>query len=268
VIDKVVATPADAVADITDGSSLAVGGFGLCGVPEALIEAILAAGVTDLETVSNNCGVDEWGLGMLLAAHRIRRTTGSYVGENKEFARQYLSGELELELTPQGTLAERLRAGGAGIPAFYTRAGVGTQVADGGLPRRYDTEGRIVVASDPKEVRAFDGVDHILEHAIVCDFALVHARLGDRHGNLVYEKSAQNFNPLCAAAGRVTIAQVETLVEPGAIDPACVHTPGIFVQRVVHVPDAVKRVERRTVSPPEGAPGSGPGAPLVTGGAA
>ena len=248
-MDKVVADAATAVADIGDGASLAVGGFGLCGVPEALINALLTAGVTDLETVSNNCGVDDWGLGRLLAAKRIRRTTGSYVGENKEFARQFLSGELEVELTPQGSLAERLRAGGAGIPAFYTRAGVGTQVAEGGLPRRYDEAGNVVVASPPKEVREFDGVPYVLEHSIVCDFALVHARYGDRHGNLVYEKSAQNFNPLCAAAGRVTIAQVEELLEPGLIDPARAHTPGVFVQRVVHVPAAEKRVEKRTVRP-------------------
>lgn len=247
-IDKVMDWVSDAVGDVTDGSSLAVGGFGLCGVPEVLIEALLERGVSDLETVSNNCGVDEWGLGILLAAKRIRRTTGSYVGENKEFARQFLSGELEVELVPQGTLAERLRAGGAGIPAFYTRAGVGTQVAEGGLPLRYHPDGRVAIASQPKEVRTFDGETYVLERAIRCDFALVHARVGDRHGNLVYEKSAQNFNPLCAAAGRITIAEVEELVEPGDIDPALVHTPGIFVQRVVHVTDVVKRVEKRTVT--------------------
>ncbi|MBW3646849.1 MAG: CoA transferase subunit A, partial [Actinobacteria bacterium] len=206
-MDKVVASAVEAVADIVDGSSLAVGGFGLCGIPTALIEALLETGVSDLETVSNNCGVDQWGLGMLLAAKRIRRTTGSYVGENKEFERQFLCGELEVELTPQGTLAERLRAGGAGIPAFYTPAGVGTQVADGGLPLRYDGAGGVALASEPKEVREFDGRRYVLERAIRTDFALVHARVGDRHGNLVYEKSAQNFNPLCAAAGRITIAE-------------------------------------------------------------
>ena len=246
-MDKVVASAVDAVADIADGSSLAVGGFGLCGIPTALIEALLAAGVTDLETVSNNCGVDEWGLGMLLSAKRIRRTTGSYVGENKEFERQFLSGELEVELVPQGTLAERLRAGGAGIPAFFTPAGVGTQVADGGLPWRYDGSGGIALASPAKEVREFDGTPYVMERGIRTDFALVHARYGDRHGNLVYEKSAQNFNPLCAAAGRVTIAEVEQLLEPGELDPMDVHTPGIFVQRVVHVPEVEKRIEKRTV---------------------
>jgi 3-oxoacid CoA-transferase subunit A len=235
-VDKVVGSAAEAVADVASGSSLAVGGFGLCGIPTALIEALLAAGVDELETVSNNCGIDQWGLGMLLAAKRIRRTTGSYVGENKEFERQFLGGELEVELVPQGTLAERLRA-----------AGVGTQVADGGLPLRYDGSGGIALASEPKEVREFDGVPYVMERAIRTDFALVHARYGDRHGNLVYEKSAQNFNPLCAAAGRITIAEVEELLEPGEIDPMDVHTPGIFVQRVLHVEHVEKRIEKRTV---------------------
>lgn len=254
VMDKVVATAAEAVADIVDGSSLAVGGFGLCGVPEALIEAVLNSGATDLETVSNNCGTDGLGLGMLLAAHRIRRTVGSYVGENREFARQFLAGELEVELVPQGTLAERLRAGGAGIPAFYTPAGVGTQVSEGGLPWRYDGSGGIALASPPKEVRTFGGRQYVLEEAIFCDFSLVHARYGDRHGNLVYDKSAQNFNPLCAAAGTVTIAEVEELVEPGELNPNDVHTPGVYVQRVVALtPEqaADKRIERRTVRPKE-----------------
>lgn len=247
-MDKTIGSAAEAVADVRDGASLAVGGFGLCGIPQALIDALLVSGVTDLETVSNNCGVDQWGLGSLLSARRIRRTTGSYVGENKEFERQFLAGELEVELTPQGTLAERLRAGGAGIPAFFTPAGVGTQVADGGLPRRYDGSGGVALASEPKEVREFDGVPYVLERAIRTDFALVHARYGDRHGNLVYEKSAANFNPLCAAAGRVTVAEVERLLEPGELDPMTVHTPGIFVQRVVHVPKVAKRIEKRTVS--------------------
>ena len=246
-MDKVVSTAAEAVADVPAGASLAVGGFGLCGIPSALIEALLELGVDQLATVSNNCGVDQRGLGMLLSAGRIRRTTGSYVGENKEFERQFLSGELEVELVPQGTLAERLRAGGAGIPAFYTPAGVGTQVAEGGLPLRYAPDGTIAQASEPKEVREFDGVPYVLERAIRCDVALVHAWRGDRHGNLVYRESAMNFNPLCAAAGGVTIAEVEELVEPGELDPAQVHTPGIFVQRVVHVPDVDKRIEKRTV---------------------
>ena len=246
-MNKVIASADDAVRDIHDGASLAVGGFGLCGVPSVLIEAVFQGGATNLATVSNNCGIDGWGLGTLLAAKRIRRTTGSYVGENKEFERQSLSGELEVELVPQGSLAERLRAGGAGIPAFYTPAGVGTQVADGGLPWRFDGAGGVALASPPKEIREFDGHRFVLERAIRTDFALVHARYGDTHGNLVYEESAQNFNPLCAAAGVVTIAEVEELLQPGEINPMTVHTPGIFVQRVVHTPNVEKPIERRTV---------------------
>ena len=250
-IDKVYPSAAAAVADIPDGASLAVGGFGLCGIPVALIDALHGQGTTDLETVSNNCGVDDWGLGRLLADHRIRRTVSSYVGENKEFARQYLSGELEVVLTPQGTLAEKLRCGGAGIPAFYTPAGVGTQVSEGGLPQKYDAEGGVALASEPKEVRSFNGADYVLEEALTPDFALVHAAKGDRHGNLVFHATAMNFNPLCATAGRITIAEVEELVEPGEIDPAQVHVPGIFVQRVVLAPGVEKRIEKRTVSSPK-----------------
>src|SRR5690606_17909661 len=248
--DKVVASAAEAVADVPDGASLAVGGFGLCGNPIALIEALLEQGTTDLSVVSNNCGVDDWGLGVLLGAHRIAKMTSSYVGENKEFERQFLSGELELELTPQGTLAGKLRAGGAGIAAFFTRTGVGTQVADGGLPRRYDGSGGVAVASPPKEVRTFgDGAEYVLEEAITTDYALVHALRGDRHGNLVFNRSARNFSPLAAMAGRVCIAQVEELVEPGEIDPDTVHLPGVYVHRVVHVgTDIEKRIERRTVA--------------------
>jgi 3-oxoacid CoA-transferase subunit A len=200
--------------------------------------------------VSNNCGVDDWGLGILLADGRIARMTSSYVGENKEFARQFLSGELEVELTPQGTLAERLRAGGVGIPAFYTATGVGTQVADGGLPWRYNSDGTVALASPPKETREVAGRTYVLEEAITADFGLVRAWKGDRHGNLVFRESARNFNPLCAMAGRVTLAEVENLVEPGEIAPEDVHTPGIFVQRVLEVgPDVEKRIERRTVRP-------------------
>jgi 3-oxoacid CoA-transferase subunit A len=246
-MDKTVSSAADAVRDISDGTSLAVGGFGLCGVPIRLIEALLEQGSTDLETVSNNCGVDGAGLGLLLDKRRIRRTVSSYVGENREFARQYLSGELEVELCPQGTLAERLRAGGSGIPAFYTAAGVGTWVAEGGLPWRYAPDGTVALASPPKEVREFDGQEYVLEHGIVCDFGLVRAALGDRHGNLVYAKSARNFNPLCAMSGRITIAEVEQLVEPGEIDPHQVDTPGVFVQRVVEVGTEGKQIEKRTV---------------------
>ncbi|WP_030173701.1 MULTISPECIES: CoA transferase subunit A [Actinomycetes] len=248
-LDKVISTATAAVADIPDGASIAVGGFGLVGVPEVLIRAVLDQGATNLETVSNNCGTNGFGLGMLLAEHRIRRTISSYVGSNEEFARQYLSGELEVELTPQGTLAERMRAGGAGIPAFFTPAGVGTPVAEGGLPLRYDGSGGVLTASPPKETREFDGTTYVLEHGIVTDFAFVHAWKGDRHGNLVYRRSARNFNPPAATAGRITIAQVEELVEPGEIDPDAVHTPGIHVQRVVHVGKVEVGIEKRTVRP-------------------
>lgn len=249
-MDKTVVDAAASVADIPSGATLAVGGFGLCGIPESLIEALEAAGVTELNIVSNNCGVDDWGLGRLLAAGQIRRITASYVGENKEFARQYLSGELEVELTPQGSLAERLRAGGSGIPAFYTPAGLGTPVADGTMPLRYAPDGSVAVHAPTKEVRTFDGRDYILESAIRADFALVHAALGDRHGNLVFNAAAGNFNALCAMAGRITIAEVEELVEPGEIPPGHVHVPGVFVQRVVPVSGVEKRIERRTVQQP------------------
>jgi 3-oxoacid CoA-transferase subunit A len=251
-VDKVVGSAADAVADIGSGSTLAVGGFGLCGIPSVLIEALMVTGADELEVASNNAGVDDWGLGQLLAARRIRRMIASYVGENKEFARQYLHGELEVELTPQGTLAERMRAGGSGIPAFFTATGGGTQVAEGGLPWRYDDAGNVVVSSPPKETRDFGGREYVLEEAIVADFGLVRAWKGDRHGNLVYRDSARNFNPLAAMCGRVTIAEVEELVEPGELEPNNVHTPGVFVQRVVALtPEqaADKRIEKRTVTP-------------------
>ena len=253
-MDKVVRSAAEAIADIPDGATLAVGGFGLCGIPSVLIDALLQAGVGDLEVISNNCGVDDWGLGRLLTAKRLRRMVSSYVGENKEFARQYLLGELEVELTPQGTLGERMRAGGTGIPAFFTATGVGTQVADGGLPWKYDAEGNVLVCSPTKEVRKFAAgdveQDFVLEHAIVADFGLVRAWKGDRHGNLVYRDSAQNFNPLAAMCAKVSIAEVEHLVEPGELDPNSVHTPGVFVQRVVALTAAQaadKRIEKRTV---------------------
>jgi 3-oxoacid CoA-transferase subunit A len=249
-MDKVVGSAQDAVADIGDGASLAVGGFGLSGVPDTLIQALFQQGAAELSVVSNNCGVDGGGLGVLLAAGRIVRVTGSYVGENKEFARRYLAGELELELLPQGTLAERLRAGGCGIPAFFTPAGVGTQVAEGGMPWRHAPDGGVAVAAPPKEVREFGGRGYVLEHSITTDFALVRAARGDRHGNLVFAKAARNFNPLAAMAGRVTVAEVEELVEPGELDPDAVHLPGVFVQRVVALsPEqaADKRIEKRTV---------------------
>jgi 3-oxoacid CoA-transferase subunit A len=218
-----------AVADIPSGASLAVGGFGLCGVPQDTISALRALGVGDLTVYSNNCGVDDAGLGLLLASRQIRKMVSSYVGENKTFERQFLKGELEVELVPQGTLAEQLRAGGAGIPAFYTPAGVGTPIADG------------------RETRAFDGTTYLLERGVVTDFALVRAWKGDRLGNLVYRRTARNFNPLVAMAGRVTIAEVEELVDVGELDADAVHTPGVFVQRLVLARAGLKRIERPTV---------------------
>ncbi|MFE6742647.1 CoA transferase subunit A [Streptomyces tubercidicus] len=254
-MDKVINSAAAAVARIPHGATLAVGGFGLCGVPSTLIQALLERGTTDLRVVSNNCGVDDGGLGLLLAARRIARATCSYVGENKEFARQYLCGEVEWELVPQGTLAERLRAGGCGIPAFYTPAGVGTQVADGGLPWRYRADGTVAVASPRKEVRAFHGTRYLLEESITTDFALVRAARGDRHGNLVFARAARNFNPAAAMAGRVTVAEVEELVEPGELDPDAIHVPGVFVQSVLALTAseaADKRIEKTTVSLAQG----------------
>ena len=250
-MDKTRESADAAIADLASGSSVAVGGFGLCGIPSDLIRAVHDKGVEHLRVFSNNCGVDGWGLGILLADHRIDSVVASYVGENKEFARQYLSGELEVELTPQGTLAERLRAGGAGIPAFYTATGVGTQVEHGGLPWRYGADGSVVASSQPKPTAEFDGRRYLLERSLVADFALVHAWKGDRAGNLVYRASAGNFNALCAMAGRVTIAEVEEIVEVGELDPEHIHTPGVFVQRVVQSSVIDKRIEKRTVRTPE-----------------
>jgi 3-oxoacid CoA-transferase subunit A len=251
--DKSIGSVAVAVEDIRSGSSIAVGGFGLSGNPIQLIEALLELGSDRLSIVSNNCGVDDWGLGKLLDHGRISKMTASYVGENREFERQFLAGELEVELTPQGTLAEKLRAGGAGIAAFFTQTGVGTQVAEGGLPRRYSSDGGIAIASPPKEVRSFPigGVerDFVLEEAIRTDFALVHALKGDRFGNLVFNKAARNFSPLAAMAATVCVAQVEQLVEPGDIDPDSIHLPGVFVHRIVEVGSEMeKRIEKRTVA--------------------
>jgi 3-oxoacid CoA-transferase subunit A len=219
-----------AVADLVDdGSTLAVGGFGLCGIPEALITALRDTRRRDLTVISNNAGVDGFGLGLLLETRQLSRMISSYVGENKEFERQFLAGELEVELTPQGTLAEKLRAGGAGIPAFFTPTGYGTLVAEG------------------KETRQFDGRWHVLEEALVADVSLVKAWKGDHAGNLVYRRTARNFNPLCAAAGRVCVAEVEQLVDTGELDPDQVHTPGIYVDRIVVNPTPEKRIEHRTV---------------------
>jgi 3-oxoacid CoA-transferase subunit A len=228
-VGKLVETFAAAVADIEDGATVVVGGFGLCGVPERAIAALREKGSRELVIVSNNCGVDNFGLGLLLANNQVAKMVSSYVGENKVFERQYLSGELEVELVPQGTLAERMRAAGAGIPAFYTAAGVGTPVAEG------------------QETKQFDGRTYLLERALGGDFALVKAWRGDRLGNLVYRQTARNFNPLAAMAGRITIAEVEELVEVGELDPDQIHTPGIFVQRILEGSGYEKRIERRTV---------------------
>jgi 3-oxoacid CoA-transferase subunit A len=214
---------------LKDGMVIMSGGFGLCGIPDALIHAIRDSGVTNLTIVSNNAGVDGIGLGMLLDTKQIRKMISSYVGENKTFAQQYLGGQLEIEFNPQGTLAERIRAGGAGIPAFFTKTGVGTLIAEG------------------KETRQFDGETYVMERGIVADLSIVHAFMGDTEGNLVYRKTARNFNPMMASAGKVTVAEVEHLVEPGRIDPDYIITPGIFVQRIVHVLNAEKRIEQRTV---------------------
>jgi 3-oxoacid CoA-transferase subunit A len=211
-----------------DGMTIAAGGFGLCGIPENLITAIRDAGTKDITVYSNNAGVDDFGLGLLLQTHQVKKMVSSYVGENAEFMRQYLAGELELEFNPQGTLAERLRAGGAGIPGFYTKTGVGTQIAEG------------------KEHKDFDGETYILERGIRADLGIVKAWKGDTAGNLVYRKTARNFNPLCATSGKVTVAEVEELVEPGALDPDGIHTPGIFVARVIEGQHE-KRIEQRTI---------------------
>jgi 3-oxoacid CoA-transferase subunit A len=226
---KVYADATSALAGVLrDGMTVMAGGFGLCGIPEVLIDAVRQSGVKDLTVVSNNAGVDGVGLGLLLETRQIRKMISSYVGENKIFAKQYLSGELELEFTPQGTLAERIRAGGAGIPAFFTKTGVGTLIAEG------------------KEVREFDGERYVMERGIFADVSLVHAWKGDTEGNLVYRKTARNFNPMMATAARMTIAEVENLVQPGEIDPDGIHTPGVFVKRMIHVADTVKHIENRT----------------------
>ena len=257
-IDKVVASADEAVKDIFDGATLIVGGFGLCGIPENLVAAVDRQGAGDLTVVSNNCGVDDWGLGILLKDRRIRKMVSSYVGENQEFERQYLSGELEVDLVPQGTLAERMRAGGAGIPAFFTPTGVGTQVSEGGLPQLYAPDGSVKKASPKKETRDFGGRTYVLESALHADFALIKAWRGDELGNLVFRKTARNFSPMMAAAAKLTIAEVEELVPAGMIDPDQVHTPCIYVDRILSGGRFEKRIEQRTVRsrPPRGSQGS------------
>lgn len=235
-MDKVYASAEEALKGVVaDGQSIAVGGFGLCGIPEALIAALRDSGVTNLTCISNNAGVDGFGLGQLLETRQIRKMIASYVGENKEFERQYLSGELELEFTPQGTLAEKLRAGGAGIPAFFTRTGVGTIVADG------------------KETREFDGETYVMERSLVPDVSLVKAWKADRSGNLVFRRTARNFNPNVAMAGKITIVEVEEVVDTGTFDPDSVHLPGIFVHRIVVNAHPEKRIEQRTIRNVQGA---------------
>jgi len=231
-MDKVFASAQEALAGIVkDGQMIAVGGFGLCGIPEALIAALRDSGVKDLTCISNNAGVDGFGLGQLLNTRQVRKMIASYVGENKEFERQFLSGELELEFTPQGTLAEKLRAGGAGIPAFFTRTGVGTIVADG------------------KEIREFDGQQYVMERSLVPDVSLVKAHIADRSGNLVFRKTARNFNPNVAMAGKFTVVEVEEIVDTGSLDPDQIHLPGIYVHRIVLNATPEKRIEQRTTRP-------------------
>ena len=249
-LSKVVNSADEAVVDIGDGSSLAVGGFGLVGVPNVLIQALLRKGSKDLKIVSNNCGVDGGGLGLLLEAGRISHVTSSYIGTNKEFERQYLNGLIELELTPQGTLAEKLRSGGAGIPAFYTPAGVGTFVETGELPTRFDDKGNVLKYSTPRELREFDDKQYILERSIMTDFALVRAYIADTQGNCVFRKTARNFNPNAAMAGRITVVEAEKIVPAGEIEPDQIHLPGIYVKRVLQLtPEeaAEKGVEQYTV---------------------
>lgn len=248
--NKVIDSADEAINDIVDGSSIAVGGFGLVGVPNVLITALLRKGSKDLSIVSNNCGVDGGGLGILLEAGRIRHVTASYIGTNKEFERQYLSGLIELELTPQGTLAEKMRSGGSGIPAFYTPAGVGTLVETGQLPTQFDHEGNVLKYSEPRESRTFDDKEYILEKSITTDFALVRAYIADTQGNCVFRKTAKNFNPVAAMAGKIAIVEAEQIVPAGEIEPDCVHLPGIYVKRVIALSEeesALKGIEQYTV---------------------
>ncbi len=255
---KVYPNAETAVADIKDGSKLCVGGFGVCGIPENLIAALVKQGAKNLTCVSNNAGLDDAGLGLLLQTGQIKRMISSYVGENKHFEKLYLTGNLEVELTPQGTLAERLRAGGAGVPAFFTPTGYGTVIQEGGFPIKYksDGSGAVEIASKPREVKNFNGKNYVMEEAITSDYSLVKAWKGDTNGNLVFRATARNFNPDCAKAGKICIAEVEELVEPGVLKPDEIHLPGIFVKRIIHGKNYSKRIEKLTVAKPKGAAGA------------
>jgi 3-oxoacid CoA-transferase subunit A len=252
-MNKLYPSAAEAVADIPDGATLMSGGFGLCGNPENLILALHERGVKDLSIISNNCGTTEHGLGVLLANNQVRKMTSSYVGENKNFERAYLTGALEVELNPQGTLAERIRAGGAGIPAFYTATGVGTAVSEGGLPMVHDKDGNVVKSSPKKEVREFNGRKYVMETALVADFTIVRAWKADTAGNLVFRMTARNFSPEMCKAGKVTIVEAEHIVQPGEIDPNEVHVPGIYVHRLIQGGNYEKWIEQRTTRPKEAA---------------
>ena len=246
-MNKVYQNAAQACADISSGASILLGGFGLSGIPENCLRAIRKMGIKDLILITNNAGIDDWGTGVLLQDKQVKKVIASYIGENREIEHQFLGGELEVELVPQGTLAEAIRAGGAGIPAFYTAAGVGTGVSEGGLPMMHDKNGNVIKTSAPKDMRVFDGKLYVMERAITADFALVKAWKGDKAGNLVYRRTARNFNPMMASAGRITIAEVEQLVEVGEIDPDDVHTPGAYVQRIFQGEFFERRIEKLTI---------------------
>lgn len=250
-MDKVVRSAAEALekAGLKNGASIMMGGFGLCGIPENLIAATKALGVRDLTVMSNNAGVDDFGIGVLLASGQVRKMISTYVGENKLFERQFLDGTLEVELIPQGTFAEKLRAGGAGIPAFYTPTGYGTWVAEGGLPMKYDHAGQVVKVSEKKETREFDGRAYVLEHALKADFAFIKGYQGDRYGNVVYRKTTRNFSPMMATAAATVLVEVERLVEVGALDPDTIVTPAIYVDHIFQGTNYEKRIERRTNRP-------------------
>lgn len=247
---KICTSAEQALAGIADGHTLALGGFGLSGIPATLIAALAETSITNLTVVSNNCGLDDAGAGLLLHKHQVARVIASYVGENKEFERQYLSGELTVELTPQGTLAERMRAGGSGIGGFYTQTGVGTQVAEGGLPWRYNSDGSVALSSPAKETKVFNGKTYVLEEAIIADFALIHAYQADEDGNLIFRRTSRNFNMVAAMCGKTTVVEAEEIVPVGSLDPDQIHLPGVYVHRILPLTkeqSAKKRIERRTV---------------------